>query len=352
MGKVILIAILSTLAVWGTVGMKTVYENFDGPYYLVVAKAWYDKDVIRHMFSFSLPLEYYPAHFPLYPLLIDLFNLTNLNRLQAMVVVNLLATVIGTGVIYKIFEKQKWGDPFWITLTWLFWWPRMWAVRSVGSPETLFILAIITSLYFFTTKKYLYSGIAGSLAVLTKSPGALLFVAYGIWFVVNFIKTKKWEVKIWPMGLIGLTFLGLFYFFFLKTGDFWAYFHTGDNIHLQAIPFKIFDTTQPWVGSIWLEEIIWIYLIAGIGVFRALKKDLVWGIFGSVFYILILFVSHRDVARYSLPLIPVVLLGISEIFSRKDIRWALGLVIIPLFFYTINFVLHNTVAIADWGPLL
>ncbi len=350
--KLAIICVASTLAVWAAVGTKTIYQNFDGPYYIVVAKAWYNKEIIRNMFSFALPLEYYPAHFPLYPLLINLVNLLGLNHLQAMVMVNLLATVACTYVIYKIAEEHKWGDPFWITLAWLFWWPRMWAVRSVGSPETLFILAVVSSLYFFGKKKYWLSGITGGLAVLTKSPGIILLVAYCLLPVINYLKTKKIDFKIWPVGIIGLTFLALSYFFFLKTGDFWAYFHTGDNIHLQLLPFKIFDANQGWVGSIWLEEIIWIYLLAGIGIYRALKKDLVWGIFGAVFYVLILFVSHRDIARYSLPLVPVVLLGFAEIFSRKEVKWALGLLIIPLFFYTINFVLHNAVAISDWGPLL
>ena len=34
-----LVTIFSTLALWIPVGMVKVYENFDGPYYLVVAKS-------------------------------------------------------------------------------------------------------------------------------------------------------------------------------------------------------------------------------------------------------------------------------------------------------------------------
>lgn len=346
------ISILSTIAVWIAVGMPVIYQNYDGPFYLVVARAWYNAEVIRHMFSFALPLEYYPAHFPLYPLLIDTLHLFYLNHLQAMVIANLATTAVSAVVLYKIAEKLKWEQPFWISLTWLFWWPRMWAVRSVGSPETLFILAVMTSLYFFQIKKYWWSGICGGLAMLTKSPGILLLVSYGIWLVVNYIKTKKIEYKIWPVLIIGLTAMALFYIFYLVTGDFMAYFHSGDNIHLQLLPFRVFDSSQPWVGSFWLEDIIWIYLIAGIGVYKVLKKNLVWGIFGAVFYVTILFVSHRDISRYSLPLVPVVLYGLSELFAKKEVRWFLALAIIPLFFYTINFVAHNTLAIADWKPFL
>ena len=113
-------AILSTVIIWAAAGMRTVYQNYDGPFYIVVARAWYNQDIIRHTFSFALPLEYYPAHFPLYPLLINLIHLAGLNYLQAMVGVNLLVTVAGVVVLYKIAEKLKWEYPFWIAFTWLF----------------------------------------------------------------------------------------------------------------------------------------------------------------------------------------------------------------------------------------
>jgi Gpi18-like mannosyltransferase len=346
------ITVASTLAVWISAGLNTVYQNFDGPFYIVVAKTWYNHDLIRNLFSFKLPLEYYPAHFPLYPMMLGLVSLLGLDHLQAMLVVNLVMTVITAGVFYKIAVNLGWESPFWAVFAWLFWWPRMWAVRSVGSPESLFILGIILSLYFFQTKKYFWAGVAGSAAVLTKSPGILLLITYFLILILQFIKEKKINWQAWPVLMIGVTLAGLFYYFQLKTGDFWAYFHTGDNIHLQIFPFRVFDSNQPWVGDFWLEDVIWVYLIAGIGVYRAMKKNQVWGMFGAVFFAVIMFVSHRDISRYSLPLVPVVLLGFSDLLAKKEVKWLLALMVIPLFFYTINFISHNTISIADWRPLL
>lgn len=350
---VLFICVVSVVAVWLGVGMDTVYQNFDGPYYVAIAKSWYNPEIIRTNFSFPLPLQYYPAHFPLYPILIGLIGQIGLmNKLQAMVIVNLAASVAGAVVIYKIWERMKWGNPFWISTAWLFLWPRMWAVRSVGSPETLFIVFIVASLHFFSTKKYWLAAILGSLAVLTKSPGILLLVSYLSVVSYQFLKTRKIEWRAWPVGLIGLTLIGLFYFYQMQTGDFWAYFKTGDNIHLSTMPFRIFDSNQPWVGDWWLEDVLWIYLVAGIGVYRALKKNVTWGTFGAIFYMTILFVSHRDIARYSLPLVPIVLLGLSELFERKEVRWTLVLLIMPMFLYTLNFVAHNVLPIGDWAPFL
>lgn len=335
-----LVSVLSALALWLPIGMQKVYENFDGLYYVVIARSWYDKEFIGKNFAFPLPLEYYPAHFPLYPALIRLLGFVGYPN--AMLAVNLIATVAAALAIYRIFAEFKWGNPLWVSLVWLFFWPRMWAVRSVGSPETLFILWVILSLYFFQKKKYFWSGIMGALAVLTKSPGILLFPA--------FVLASKFDKKIWPTLLIPAALVAVFGFYYLRTGDFLAYFHSGDNIHLQLLPFGVFDSKQPWVGNWWLEDVLWIYLIGAIGVVRAFRKSAVWGWFGAVFYTVIVFVSHRDIARYSLPIVPVVLVGLAEILEKKEVRWALALMLIPLYFYSLNFITHNAATISDWTP--
>jgi len=348
------VTLASTLLLWAVTGLNTVRQNFDGPYYAVVAKSWYKHDIISSNFSFPLPLEYYPAHFPLYPFLMSLFGKTG--YLNGGLIINLTASVAVALTLYYIASKQKWGNPLYVSLASLFFWPRMWAVRSIASPETLFILFIISSLYFFETKRYWLAGLVGTLAVLTKSPGILLFPA--------FVMASKFNRKIWPTLLIPVSLILLFMFFKVQTGDFWAYFHTGDNIHLQILPFKVFDSRQSWVGDFWLEDILWVYLIAGIGVWRAFKVGAglpaarlpagqgrqVWAYFGLIYFVSILFVSHRDISRYSLPLVPIVLLGFAEVFEKKEVRWAVALLTIPMFFYTVNFLTHNTVVISNWAP--
>ncbi len=343
--KLILVGVIcvSTVILWVGAGFRTIYQNFDGPYYAVVAKCGYNKECIGNNFSFPLPLEYYPAHLPAYPALIKIFSFAG--SLRAAVGINLLATILAALVLYRLVERNKWGNPLWLSLAWLFIWPRMWVVRSVGSPETLFALFILTSIYFFVEKKYWLAGIAGALAVLTKSPGILLFIAYCL--VPITYKKRAWPILLIPLALVGL--FGLYQY---QMGDFWAYFHSGDNIHLQALPFKIFDSNQSWVGTFWLEDVLWVYLIGLIGIWRAYRKSPVLGTFGAVFLTTIFFVSHRDISRYSLPIVPVVLVGLSEIFERREVRWGLALLVVPIFFYSLNFLSHNTLAIADWKPFL
>lgn len=345
-----LVTLFSTIVVWITSGMSTIYQNFDGPYYAVIAKTWYKPELIRSQFAFPLPLEYYAAHLPLYPGLMSLFSLTGLNLLQSGVLVTLFSTLALVSVTYLVWTKMNWPYPFWSAFSVLFIWPRMWAVRTVASPETLFILLILLSLFLFNKKQYLLAGILGAMATLTKSPGVLLFVCYSLWAVRQFLTKRVMRWDILPVFLIPLAFIFLCIFYYLQTGDFFAYFNSGDNIHLQLLPFQIFNSNQAWVGTFWLEDVLWIYFLAGLGVWYAFKKNEVMGIFGMVFLFMILFVSHRDISRYSLPIVPVVVLGFSHLFERKEIRYAALLWIIPIFLFTLNFLAHNTVSITDWSP--
>ncbi len=346
------VTLTSTLAVWVAVGMKTIIQNYDGPYYAVVAKTFYDKPAISTQFSFPLPLEYYAAHLPLFPALVFFGGLVTGNLLTSGVIVSVGGSLVGASVLYLIWRNMKWENPLLVSLVWLFAWPRMWAVRSLASPETIFIIFILISLFAFTKGKYLWAGVAGAAATLTKSPGLLLFLVYGLWAIDQWRLTKKLPVNILPVCLIPLAFLALCFFYQLRTGDFWAYFNSGDNIHLQLVPFRVFDSSQPWVGTFWLEDILWIYFISLVGVIKAFNKSRVWGWFGVVFLATIFFVSHRDIGRYGLPLVPVVLLGFCEVLKKREVKFALAIMLVPLFFYTINFLVNNTVPISDFKPFL
>jgi len=346
-----LISVFSSFLLWMVVGMKTVYENFDGMYYGVVARCFYDFTCIRTSFSFPLPLEYYAAHFPLFPLLMRLGSeLFPFHLLQSGLATTLLSQVCLAAVFYIILKQKKSKWAFFSSVLLLFFLPRMWVVRSVVSPEPLFLLLIILSLWFFEKRSFFYASVFGALAVLTKSPGILLFFSYSLFALHEAFQKKRLDFSVWPILLIPATLIGLFFFYQLRVDSFWAYFQSGDNIHLQLLPFRVFDSTQSWVGTFWLEDILWTYLICGLGVFLAFRKNKVWGWFGFIYFLTILFVSHRDISRYSLPLVPVVLLGLSELFEQKYIRIALLLIIVPSFFYSINFLAHNTVFLSDWTP--
>ena len=337
-------------------GMATIMKNFDGLYYVVIAKSFYRPEIINHLFSFDLPAVYYAAHFPLYPLFIKIFS-PFLGYPWSMLGVNLLASVLAALVFYLFLKEFKYSSsPLWLAIIFLFLPARFLAVRSIGSPESLFILFLLASFYFFKKKNYWLAGILGGLAQLTKSPGILLFIGYTIYLLwenrsqFNVIKLLK---KAYPLLIIPLSLLGLFVYYNFAYHDFWAYFHSGDNIHLFWPPFQVFNASAHWVGTYWLEEIIYIFLLGSLGViylFKQKKFDL--GIFAAVFFFTTLFVTHRDVSRYSLPLVPFLLIAFEPLLVKKEFKIAFWVILIPVFLYTISFVAGNTIPIADWSSFL
>lgn len=342
-------------------GMETVISNFDGPYYIVVAKSFYNHQTLAN-FEFPLPREYYAAHFPGFPIIIKALS-PIFGYPWAMMMATLITSVIALWFFYLLLKQLKFGNSaLWITLFFAVFPARWLIVRSIGSPEPLFIAGVLASFYFFLREKFWLAGIAGAVAMATKSPGILLFAALFLSIVGPrtqdiFINPAKALIsiipKVVPLLLIPITAIGIFLFYQIQYGDFLAYFHSGDNIHLLFPPFQVFNTAQTWVGTFWLEEIIWIYLFIFLGIFQLIKMryfHFAW--FVGIFGLSTIFVSHRDIARYILPVVPFLFIAFSNILESKPFKWALLLLVIPIYLFSLNFLIGNVTPVADWTPLL
>ena len=102
-----------------------------------------------------------------------------------------------------------------------------------------------------------------------------------------------------------------------------------------------------------MEEIIFIYLLGAIGVYKLIqKKEFELGVFAAVFFVLTLFIAHRDLMRYSLPLFPLMLIAFSETLVKKEFKIALCIIIIPIYLYSLAFISQNVMPIANWAPFL
>lgn len=377
--SVLAIAIIPTLILWlpfffrfksfwhiplPQSGMQAIVANYDGPLFLVVAKTLYNPVAISQNFEFPLPASYYAAHFPAYPIIIKIFA-PFLGYPYSMLFVSIAASALAIYFFNKfISQYTEPKDALFLTLVFgLF--PARWLItRSVGSAEPLFLAGIIASIYYFQNKKYLLAGVWGAIAQLTKSPGILLFPAFFIAFfgpnLKNLVTTKftSWiresqVLKFLPIVLIPISLLGIFVLFKIQLNDFWAYFHSGDNIHLFFPPFQVFDYSAPWVGTFWLEEIIFIYLIGALGVATLAKRgvpEVYW--FCLIFFVSTLFVAHRDVLRYSLPLVPFMILTFNKILLKKEFKIAFAVIIIPIFLYSLAFISQNVMPISNWGSFL
>lgn len=339
-----------------------IYKNYDGPLYIIPAKYFYALNKIDipgkgSILSIPLGVKYFAAHFPLYPFFIRFFSYA-MGYLKSMIFVNVFFTAVLVLCFYyvlKALELTK--KPFLLTVIFLFL-PRFLVVRSVGAPEGLFVLLILLSVYFFEKEKYLTSGIFGGLATMTKGPGILLFIAYLLVFlekiILEYRTTKK--IKIQPnwfsIFLIPIALLIVFAIYYFQLRDFFAYFHSGDNIHLVGL-FSVFNYQKTWVGTAWLEDIIFYFFLYLFTVFSLKNlKYRSFFYFALVFFVAATFVQHRDISRYSLPIWPLTCIAFERFFTSKRFLIVFIILLPAIYLYAWNFLLSNTMPISDWTPFL
>jgi len=363
----LLITFLSTAIIWfgfyknipqklgfPVTTLETVFANYDGPNYMVVAKCLYQKDCIAKSFSLPLPLEYYPAHLPGFPLLIKYFSLYT-NTPKAMLLATLFGSLLFTLVsfyFYKLFFKEKLA--FWLTFLTIFFPARLFVLRLVGAPETWFLSFILLSIIFFKKNNFWASAIFAVLSQTFKSPGILLFAAYFVVAILDYLKTKKLNTNYLIYLLVPLSALGIFYYYFLQTGDFFAYFHSGDNFHLTPFPYQVFVSTRSWINTIWLEDVIYIFALCFFAVAKLWKKfklDILF-IFPLIFTLASVMVAHRDISRYMIPVYPFIFLAFGKKIASPKIRLIFFLLIPAVILYAVNFVIGNTAPITTWAPYL
>lgn len=339
-------------------GFQTIYRNFDGLEYVFIAKTFYYPNAFAALPQ-SMPAEYFAAHFPGFALLM-LATAPILGFLKSMVLIPLLFTILSASAFYLLIRDFRLSEhPLFLSIIFLILPARWLIVHSVGSAEPVFIFFIILALYFFmkyeqTLKpSYIYAtATLGILAQFTRPPGILLFIAlsaYILWKIImdqglNIVRRiSHAAASYWPLLLIPVSLLGIFYWYSQAYGDFFAYFHSGDNIHLTFPPFQVFNKGQAWVGDIWLEDIVYILILGFFGGVMLIKQKL----YPLAFFVLTYLgastlVAHRDVSRYILPIFPFVIIAFEKALTSKEFKVVLAVVALAIYLYAQNFILANT----------
>jgi len=337
--------------------LETVFANYDGPNYMVISKCGYQKSCIATHFSLPQPLEYYPAHLPGFPILIKYFSLYT-STPKAMLIASLIGSIFFTLVSFAFFQLffEK-NQSFYLSLVLMFFPARLLVLRVVGAPETWYIASTLLSIILFIKNKHLLAAIFASLALSFKSPGILLFVAYGICALTEYLQDRqisKVLKKYFIYSLVPLTAIVIFYGYYLQTGDFWAYFHSGDNIHLNPWPYLVFMSNHTWINTIWLEDVIYILLISYFGLSMLISKKAkpIIFIYPLIYLLATVFVAHRDISRYISPIYPFLFLAYEPLLSQRRSKVIFFLLVPAIILFAINFLIGNVAPIADWTPYL
>jgi hypothetical protein len=373
---IIAVVLVSTIVVWLPFLLKSnglsfldIYKHYDGPLYVIPAKTFYNPQAIENLHTeLKLPVKYFAAHLPLYPVLIrtvkELIQLTGLRvnglgYLKSMIGVNILATIGLAVFFYYLLNKLKLTKkPMILVLVMLFL-PRFLVVRSVGAPESLFILLILASLFFFEKNKFWLAGLFGGLATMTKAPGILLFPAYIFVLIESYvipakagIQSKIFNFKWLYLLLIPFGLFVVFCIYAFQYGDFFAFFHGNASVPMPNI-FSAFNWKARWVGTAWLEDILFYFFMYGLAV--AYLKDSKYRsffYFSLVFFVATTFIQHRDISRYSLPLWPLALIVFEKFFTSKKFLIIFLILLPAIFLYAWNFLPYNVMPISDWAAFL
>lgn len=345
-------------------GFNTIYRNFDGINYVVIAKSLYNREIIASLPQ-ELPYNYYAAHFPFYSILILVLS-PLFGFLKSMLLVSIISTVAAVGAFYFLVRDFKLTNhPLWLSLVFLVLPARWLIVHSVGSAEPTFIFFTLAAIYFFlkfeSQKNYLditLAGMFGLLAQWTRPPGILLFIAFGIYFIWKSYNRNiaKWigetvqrSISHFPLILIPAGLISIFFLYQVTYGNFFAYFNSGDNIHLAFPPYQVFNINQYWVGDIWLEDIVYIYmlgLLAGIMLLKT-ERFKIMGIYVLTYVGASLFVAHRDISRYILPVFPFALIAFEKLLTSKEFKIVFWILLLGIYLYAQNFIIQNVAPIPN-----
>lgn len=197
-------------------GLNNSLLHFDSYHYTSIAFSGYTEN-----------MQY--AFFPLFPIVIKVFNYLNLG-LISIIIFNIFLSYLSTILVYKISkEVYKFKDN--IVKNNLYFWlfSPISLFLIIPYTESLFIFLTIFCFYIYKTRnKPILTGIVLGLSVLTRSFGAMLFFAIFISLVVELYKSRGFKIKRLRLFIyiikmyIPATILSCLYpiYMFIKKGDF------------------------------------------------------------------------------------------------------------------------------------
>ena len=246
-------------------------SNTDARHYINIAENWYQKEGNDKLLI---------VFFPMLPVLIRGFNFITKDSYLSGQMINLIATVLGSGMVYLTLrevlgEKRSVASAFIALLV-----PGAIFFNSPMS-EPLFLLFTFSAFFFMQRKRYVLSGVFVALSGFTRSLGVLAAIPLalvGLNELIGLIREKKpWSKRLAALiagGLISvLGTLGYLYINYSVHGDPFKFFEfQWSNWHQKACPF--YDTVRYIVDpylissaaegsesfySLWLPQVIAIF---------------------------------------------------------------------------------------------
>jgi Gpi18-like mannosyltransferase len=323
--------------------LQLLYQSWDGPAYVVVAKSFYDPELISKANTVGLPNYYFANYFPLYPVFIKLFSFIGYWRSSLFTTqfFTILFILVMCRLFKIIYPKEKLN---WIAIPLIFFPARWFSITHIGSSEPLFLFLVTLFLIFLIKKKYFYSAIFLALAQITRHAAIWFFLGLGAYLFFMWITKKITFSKIlktyFPYLLAPIALIAVNLFFYLRYQDFsfWAA-NSQKASYFQFIPYQIFNLS---VGGVWKESLIFNYLLylGGVLLLFKEKKYLLAFLFLFNFLPLIFFVQE-DLSRIALSGLPLLYLAYHRIITNKTFQLALIILAPAIYLFSFHFLNYN-----------
>jgi len=327
--------------------LQWVYQNWDGPSYVVIAKSFYNPEITRAVNNIRVVgTGYFAAHFPVYPVFIRLFAFIGYYR--SMLLANHLLGLGALLVFYELVSNLRLTKkPLLLTLAFVLFPPRWFILWNVGSSEPTFILFSLLMFYFFLKNRHWPAALAGVLAQLTRFQAVHWLTAIGIIAIIRIVRKEKITKIIkdyYPYLLLPVALILLFTYYQFTLGNFWQFFNVQKGFsQAHWPPFLVFTRNQTFgIQTYWLEgqALLYIGYLAGVLALFS-QKRWVLGVFGLSYFLPYIFWVHMDLSRLLIPLFPLVLIGAEKVFSHKAVVLAIYLLYPVVFAHFIGFTAWN-----------
>ncbi len=333
------------LLVYGSLDLMA--RHWDGPRYLINAVSLYNPNhPILELPSYSK--AFWMLAFPGFAVIVRALSYP-LGYLPALLSANLIITPLWAWVMYRLlkdFNYCRW--PLWVVTIALVLPVRWLSVHAIGSSEPLALLGGTAALYFFQKERWALAGLAGALAMTARPTSILLyagllaalaFQAFQSWQLGPDSSWRalfgrfQWRAALW-LSLIPVMLLLIYAFYGWRNQDALAYFHIPEG-QLKDISTSYFPFTTLLSGTGGLGQ-IYIFLLPLIGLsllWRQERYDIFWT--GLLLFLPNIFVSHADLARYLLPVLPfLVIVPFARWLEWREVRPALLLACLLIYFNT------------------
>jgi hypothetical protein len=330
-------------------GRLSIISYWDGPNYIYAGITLYnippDNPWTR---SFRYPPSYFACHLPGFPLTIRLFStICFFNyRIGAhlAIIVNSLACVYAFRRLLWIYNAV--ADPVHSACLLSVIPLRYVIYHTVGASEPLYLCYCYLSFIFLKTNRLVPLLLAIVGAWITRIEGLALWGTIGLCYCLRFDIPRAIVVS---FGLIAP--LGIMYMHHLRFGNWNAYisFNQGHNGLIQWPMFhELVYNCQHSHDLLYTLSALTLYLPFIIGTVLLFTVSVPFGIFSTVYVVLVSLLFHLDLYRYALSGgIFAILIGFDEIWSSKEFKkampWFFPAYLIVAVWYAVHQI-HSNVA--------